>query len=179
MAEEFQDIIAVTEGKRHWFVNLYKTESDNYAVWCNITLYGVPEELSEEKENEIYNGNFEQAIHIGELIGCLILCKQMFEAGQDPYTVCDDISGELEFVMSALQEENGPLNDEIHDDYQDVFYIEELQLKSKYKTQKLSVSILNSVPDMIFSLYHVYPNILCYYPRPLPYEENIHMYCQP
>ena len=173
MADKFQDIIAVSEGKNHCFVNLYIERHDDYIVWCNVSLYGVPSDLSEEQENDIYNGNYKNAVNIGTLSGCLILCKQMLDDDTDIYTVCDDISGELEFVISALQEDGGPLSEKTFDEYRDVFYIEDLILKKKYNTQKLNVSILNSISDIVFSLYHVSPNILCYYPRPLPFEEDI------
>jgi len=173
MADKFQDIIAVSEGKNHCFVSLFKERYDDYIVWCNVDLYGVPSDLSEEQENDIYNGNYENAFNIGTLRGCLILCKQIFDDGEDVYTVCDDTSGDLEFVISALQEDGAPLSEETDDEYRDVFYIEELVLKKKYNTQKLNVSILNSISDIVFFLYHVYPNILCCYPRPLPFEEDI------
>jgi len=173
MVDKFLDIIAVSEGKNYCFVSLCKDRYDDYIVWCTVDLYGVPSDLSEEQENDIYNGNYENADNIGTLRGCLILCKQILDDDEDVYIVCDDTSGDLEFVMSALQEDSGPLSKKTDDEYRDVFYIEELILKKKYNTKKLNVSILNSISDIMFSLYHVYPNILCYYPRPLPFEEDM------
>jgi len=173
MTDKFQDIIAITEVKNHCFISFCKERYDDYIVWCNVVLYGVPSDLSDEQENDIYSGNYENAVNIGTLSGCLILCKQILDDDEDVYTVCDDTSGDLEFVMSALQEDSGPLSEKTDDEYRDVFYIEELILKKKYSTQKLNVSILNSISDIIFSLYHVYPNILCYYPRPLPFKEDM------
>ena len=71
MKNKFQDIIAVSEEKNYCFANLAKDCCDDCIVWCNIDLYGVPSDVSEENENEIYNGNFEQAVNIGTLSGYL------------------------------------------------------------------------------------------------------------
>jgi len=174
MKEEFQDIIAVSQERNHCFVNLEKDCIDNFIVSCTINLYGIPTDLSEEKESEIYDGDFEQAENIGTLKGYLILCKNILDNGESPYDICDDLNGDLEMAMAILQQNGGPLNDNCGDEYQDVFYIDELILKKKYNTLKLNTSVLNSISDIICTLYHVSPNILCYYPRPLPYEENIH-----
>lgn len=159
MKEEFQDFIAISEERNHCFVNLEKDCIEKYVLWCSVNLYGVPTDLSEEKESDIYDGNFDNAVNIGTLKGCLILCKNILENGESPYDICDDLNGDLEMAMSILQANGGLLNNEYGDEYQDVFYIDEL--------------ILNNVSNIVFSLYHVEPNILCYYPQPIPYEENI------
>ncbi|MGD1820080.1 MAG: hypothetical protein ACPKOI_09405 [Pleomorphochaeta sp.] len=59
MKKAFQDFIAVSQEKNHCFVDLNKDCIDNYIVWCSIDLYGIPVDLSEAKENDIYDGNFE------------------------------------------------------------------------------------------------------------------------
>jgi len=174
MKKEFKDIIAACKENNHCSINLEEYDShENCIVSCNISLYGIPQDISDENETEIYDGNFDHTVSIGTLRGSLILCKQIFVMEESVYEICDDISGDLEFAISVLQGNGGPLNEETGDEFQDVFYIDELEILEQYNSVKLKVLIINSIPQIIFSLYHVCADILAYYPRSLPYEEDL------
>ncbi len=141
---------------------------DDCIIWGVITFYGVPEDLPDDQMNEIYEGNYEKAIKIGEIFGCLIISKYMLDVGEDPLFVCDASSGDLEYVMSALSDAGGPLNME---PYQDVYYIHEIKIDGEYEPI-LKGKILDELPNIIFSLLHVSPDIVAFYPAPLEYTPD-------
>jgi hypothetical protein len=96
----------------------------------------------------------------------------MIEEGYDPLEVCDASDGDLEYTISALSDEDGPLNMETGDPEQDVFYIHELQMESGNDDAPLKGRILDELPGLIFSFLHIAPDILAFYPAPLEYTPD-------
>ena len=145
---------------------------DTCIIWNNIKFYGVPFGLSDIQMSSVCDRNYNKVIKIGELFGCLILCKQMIKDGYDPLDECDGESADLEYTVSALQDEKGPLNYENGDPEQDVYYIRELKMEKGYDDILLKNSIIEKLPYLIFYFLHVAPDILAFYPEPLQYEFN-------
>lgn len=142
---------------------------DTCLVWNTITFYGIPFDLLDDKMGSIYEGDYSDAVKIGELFGCLILCRQMIDEDEDPLIICDDIDADLEYTISALSDDYGPLNPENGDAYQDVYYIHELKMEAGYDEAPLKSRIIKDLPRLILKFCHVSPDILAFYSAPLEY----------
>lgn len=174
---EFESISASCSSIDNYLFNLdskysYYDCTDSCIIWNNIAFYGIPSDLTDEQMDNIYEGDYHDAIKIGELLGCLILCKQILNEGYDPVEICDNESGELEYAMSALSDIEGPLNLDSGDPYQDVYYIHELNMFPSYDDELLKSKIIDELPRIIISLLHASPEIIAYYPSPLEYEPD-------
>ena len=144
-------------------------DHEDYIFYCSLNIEGVPENISENEKEKIYD-NPELAVKIGRIDGWMILGRTMFEHDIDLYKECDAISGSLEFVCSALMENNGP----VAANYMtDMFYIDEIEINEEYYSEDLFSEIIDELPDSLFTHYHVWSEILIYYPRPLPYEDKL------
>lgn len=95
---------------------------DVYIVSAIFELFTATEEWNESEELLEEDENFAK---IGSLSGYLVLGEQMLIDGYDPYEICDDFSGDLEFMASAL--------DEIEEFGGNVFYIHELSIEEEYQ----------------------------------------------
>lgn len=145
---------------------------DSCITWDTITFYGVPYDLSDQALDNIHNGDYTDAIKIGSMYGCLILCKQMLAEGEDPWEICDDVHGDLEYTISALKDPECPLNEDDGDPYQDVYYIHEWEMEKGHNSAALKAEILDRLPNIILMLFQVKPDILAYYPSPLKYTPD-------
>ncbi|MGE5391281.1 MAG: hypothetical protein ACM3PE_09495 [Deltaproteobacteria bacterium] len=136
-------------------------------VWNHITFYGVPFDLMDERMERIYQGDYHDAVKIGELWGCLLLCRQLLDDGEDPLAVCADIDADLGYAISALSdEEDGPLSLDNGDPCLDVYYIRELMMEAGYDDTLLKSRIIAELPGLILTFCHVAPDILAFYPAP-------------
>ena len=175
---KFQSICADYSYKNSLIFDLEDDYNVNYdcvdtcLIWNHITFYGIPFGLSDDQMGRIYDGDYRDVVKIGKLHGCLILCKQMIEEGYDPLEVCDDSDGDLEYTISALSDEDGPLNMETGDLEQNVFYIHELQMELGYDDALLKGRVLDELPGLILSFLHIAPDILAFYPAPLEYTPD-------
>ena len=164
---EFERIFtrASNESVRYFGMNNHE---DDYIFYCSLSIEGVPENISENEKEKIYD-NPELAVKISRIDGWLILGRTMFEHDIDLYKECDAISGSLEFVCSALMENNEP----VAANYMtDMFYIDEIEINEEYYSEDLFGEIIDELPDSLFTHYHVWCEILIYYPSPLPYENK-------
>jgi hypothetical protein len=116
------------------------------------------------------NNNYDDCIKIGNISGTLIFSSQMIADGYDPLTVCDDESQDLEYTMSALSDEGGPLNEWTGDPMMDTLYIDELTIEDELLQQEIGSRILQELPALCLELLHITPDILAYYPAPT--EDN-------
>jgi hypothetical protein len=175
---DFESICAVSPGNRSHIFYLDSNHSDydcvdTCVIWDSIIFYGIPFDLSGEQINCIYEEDYSSATKIGEMLGCLILCKQILNEGDDPLDICDAVDGDLEYTISALSDKDGPLHIENGDSYQDVFYIHELNMEASYDDAVLKSRIINELPRLILSLFHVAPDLLAYYPMPLEFTPDL------
>jgi hypothetical protein len=176
--KKFESICADCTTQQNILFRMDSDYEDNYdcvdtcIIWNTINFYGVPFNLSDDQLNDIYSGDYKNAVKIGEIFGCLILCKQMIKEGYDPLEVCDDSNGDLEYTISALSDEGEPLNEDDGDSEQDVYYIHEFKMVKEYDDAPLKSRILEELPGLILSLLHDAPDILAFYPEPLEYEPD-------
>lgn len=148
---------------------------DTCVIWNRMIFYGVPFDVLDDKMNSVYDGDYSNLIKIGEITGYLILCKQMLSKGENPWVICDDLNADLEYTISALMDEGGPLNSENGDPEQDIYYIHEFGMVPDYNDIKLKSKIIHELPNLIFTFLHVNPELLAFYPAPLEYppDENL------
>ena len=172
--QNFEYICADCSGKiNHLFSMDYPHEYDCHdtgVIWESLTFYGVPYNLSDEQLDEIGSGDYKSAVKLGSLFGCMILCKLILSQGEDPHMVCDDLDGDLEYVMSALQDTEQPLD---IDPEQDVFYIHEFEMEEGYNNMPLKARILDELPGLVLTFLHVLPDIVAFFPSPLEYEPDL------
>ena len=145
---------------------------DTCLIWCQMIFYGIPFELSDTQTGRIYDGDYQDCVKIGELSGCLILCKQIINNGFEPWDICDASDGDLVYTISALSSGDGPLNVETGGPEQDVFYIHEFQIEPRCDDKVLKGRILNELPKLILMFLHVKPDIIAFYPAPLEYSPD-------
>ena len=173
---EFESICADCSGIRNHIFDI----DDSYGYDChdtciiqsNITFYGVPFDLTENQMDMVYEGYYDDVVKIGDIFGCLILCKQIFDEGYNPWLICDDENGDLEYTISALSDKYGPLNIERGDPYQDIYYIHEFKMLPNYDNEFLKGRIIEELPGLILKFLHVAPDIIAYYPAPMEYEPD-------
>jgi len=148
---------------------------DTCVIGNRMIFYGVPFDVFDDKMSSVYDGDYSNLIKIGEITGYLILCKQMLYEGENPWAICDDLNGDLEYTISALMDEGGPLSSEEGDPEQDIYYIHEFVIVPDYNDIKLKRKIINELPNLIFTFLHVNPELLAFYPAPLEYppDENL------
>ncbi len=144
--------------------------TSTYLVPVYWTFWGVPHDADDILYDALDNGNYANCVKIGVLSGHLILCKQMIADGYDPLTVCDDESADLEYVISALVDEGGPLNEWTGEPLLDVLYIHEITMEEALQRQGLGSRILQELPCLCRELLHVMPDILTYYPAPTDHD---------
>jgi len=140
--------------------------TDTYLIPFFWEFWGVPNGCDDDKLETIYSGDYSDCQRIGDASGTLILCKQMISDGYDPLTACDDKSADLEYVMSALVDEGGPLNEDTGETLLDVLYIHELAIDTASQGEGLGSRILQELPSLSLKFMHVAPDLLVYYPAP-------------
>ena len=136
-------------------------------VPVSIDIYQLDDYPEEEIEEPIGE-------RIGFVNGYLVLGRELEcmtpsdVHNRDAYMnlICDDIDADLGYVISALLEDDGPLSLERTAIGVDHLYIDEIHLSDT----SLMTSVLDALPEMVFMHLHVYPEIMSYYPAPLPHE---------
>ena len=144
---------------------------EGYIINCRIKIFGIPDGLTDDDEEEIYGGEMGGAVRIGTVTGLLILGGQAAKTGLDIYGICDCIDGYVEFIYSALSEGNGSLTFE---PYLDIFCIDAIEMQTEFDTDDLKLRILDCLPQFLLRAYHTFPDIIADHPKPLPYEKSIH-----
>ena len=144
---------------------------DSYITYCSLKIYGIPDDLTDDDEEEIYNGEINKAVKVGTVTGLLILGGQAAKTGMDIYDICDCTDADAEFIYSALQEGDRPL---AYEPYLDVFYITVIEMNNGFNTDELKLRIIECLPQFLLRAYHTYPDIIAAYPQPLSYEKPLH-----
>ena len=160
----FKDYFSVVDTRSRCYFS-FEDEEDQYFDHGYIHIYGIPDNLSDDEESSIYNGGSDRTVYLGEIKGSLILGNQMSDDGEDILTLCDDMSADLLYVATSLASDG--LIDPYTGIYSDIYYIYELEMQKGYDDKELKQTILEKLPYILFSLYHVKPEYLAYYPLPL------------
>ncbi len=157
-----------TDDSAHMHISHLTSENGlNLTPCCELKVYGIPAEWSDEECIAALEDT-SRGVELGVLKGFLILGSAIEKAGRDMYDVCDAQDGELEFIVSALQEHDGPLSEAAFGDTLDVFYIESITLSDP----EALPTLLEELPEIVLTHMHVKPDILCFYPAPLPHEKS-------
>jgi hypothetical protein len=167
----FDMVFAATEAPTTTFFDtddqhgvwLYSGDPEEYFLPVYMTFYGVHDKEDDDVYKAVDNGDFSGCTRLGEMSGYLILCSDMVKDGANPVEMGDDLSADLGAVMSALSDENGPLNDEIGDPFDDVLYIDEIEMEEQFRGKDIECRILREIPWLCKRLLHVFPNILSYH----------------
>ncbi len=169
---KFKEIYTVAEEESRHILGFEDEYECDCIIECHMEIYGVPENVDGGKADDMINQP-ELALSIGTVDGYLIPAEEIERRGLDLYQICDDLSGDLEFMYSALSEEGGPETEFDIDRTLNIFYIHEIEIKKEYMNNKLFNTILMEVPEMVLAHYHIFPELLTYYPAPLPYEDKL------
>ena len=171
---QLEYIYAVGSQNDRYFFNIdspYPDEcQDTCIVWNTIDYYGVPYDAPEGLFEELDSGQFDGAIKIGSISGCIILCKEIDRLGFDPVEICDDADQDLEYVLSAMSDKGAPFDAEESLEYEDVYYIHQFNMADGYNTPELKSAILEQLPNLVLKIYHIFPGYITFYPSPEEYE---------
>ena len=144
---------------------------DSYIINCYLKIFGIPDGLTDDEKENIFNGEIGKAVQIGTVTGLLILGGQAEKNNMDIYDICDCTDSYAEFIYSALSEGNGPL---AFDPYLDIFCIDTIEMCDGFDNDETKIRILNSLPMFLLKGYHTFPDIIADCPKHLPYEKSIH-----
>lgn len=149
----------------------FDIDSNTYLIPIRWEFFGISDRSSEEGLETIFeNENFSEHPKIGRVSGTLVLCDQLIADGYDPLEICDAESADLEYMMSALTDEGGPLNVQIGDPMLNVLYINELTISNDFRRKGIGSRILQEIPYLVRNMNHIMIDILTY--CPIPIERN-------
>lgn len=176
MISKFQNYFAEADGGGRAVFSLddtYDLNENQLCPYCVIKLFGIPAGVEESVEEQIVEGEAEGAVHIATLTGFVILNDTILRKGLSPVLIADDHSGDLGYAIKALTEDGAPLSDEL--DLQlctSLFYIYEFIFEEEYRDREFISKMIKKIPDLLLYTSYVYPDMLVYYPKPLPYEKD-------
>jgi hypothetical protein len=179
-SKDFKYICASCSDERQVIFDVADSDHDNAdlcesrcIIWKTFQFYGISDGLPEDELDEIlskcYEGVFDEAVKLGQLSGCLILCKQMIDEGYDPWDICEGAHGDLSYAIDALAADGEPLSED-GEPYQNLFYIHAFLLEDEYNKTALKSRILCELPKLLQRFYHVEPELLAFYPEPPEHE---------
>lgn len=132
-----------------------------------IKIYGVPAILNEDLEDAYYEGDTSKFKNIGRLTGYCIPFEEIIDEGRNPVEICDDVSGDLSFVASTIDnyfEEN--------DFSSNVFYIDELEIDEQYRNSGFGSKVLQELPHLLSYHKGILTDLIAYYPAPMQHNER-------
>ena len=144
-------------------------DPESLIVPCSFDIYRTSGDVPEMEGEPIGEC-------IGSVTGFLVLGHEIERRRPDGYMygemfmnlLCDDVTVDLGCVVAALLKNGGPLMGDCIMTGIDHFYIDELNVDCP----ELIPSILQDIPHIVFRQMHVFPELVSYYPRPLPHESR-------
>lgn len=135
-------------------------EPESFIKYCEIEVFGVSyNDLDENSDN---------SVKLGTVCGYLIKTVAASRLDEDVYNLYDDINAELEFVISALAQDDGPLSEDDFGFIKNHFHIEEVAIEDT----DVFEYVLSALPNMLLAHYNIIPDIISYHPASLPYQES-------
>ena len=171
--EHFRDVFTYSiDPSRHSLEYEDINFESDYIKYYSIGIFGIPHGLSEEEEDNIFSDP-EKAVRIGTIEGYLILGEEIERRGYNLYDMCDEINADLEYVISALCESGGVM--QVHNITRplNIFYIHEVEFENEEFRDMMLTDILINLTDIMFSHTNILPEMMIYYPRPLPYDTRL------
>ena len=129
-----------------------------------FVLYGVPKENSAEISKECHEGNYTNAIKVGEISGTLILGGEENDLTSDPGYTRGDYSVNLRYADDVLYDPAGPFPDS----HLNTLYIHELSVEEPYRNNGIGSLVLQNLPQLIQRYLHIKPNVLACLPFGIP-----------
>jgi len=171
--EHFRDVFTYSiDPSRHSLEYEDINFESDYIKYYSIGIFGIPHGLSEEEEDNIFSDP-EKAVRIGTIEGYLILSEEIERRGYNLYDMCDEINADLEYVISALCESGGVMQAHNITRPLNIFYIHEVEFENEEFRDMMLTDILIELPDIMFSHTNILPEMMIYYPRPLPYDTRL------
>ena len=171
--EHFRDVFTYSiDPSRHSLEYEDINFESDYIKYYSIGIFGIPHGLSEEEEDNIFSDP-EKAVRIGTIEGYLILGEEIERRGYNLYDMCDEINADLEYVISALRESGGVMQAHNITRPLNIFYIHEVEFENEEFRDMMLTDILIELPDIMFSHTNILPEMMIYYPRPLPYDTRL------
>ena len=171
--ERFRDVFTYSiDPSRHSLEYEDINFESDYIKYYSIGIFGIPHGLSEEEEDNIFSDP-EKAVRIGTIEGYLILGEEIERRGYNLYDMCDEINADLEYVISALCESGGVMQAHNITRPLNIFYIHEVEFENEEFRDMMLTDILIELPDIMFSHTNILPEMMIYYPRPLPYDTRL------
>lgn len=161
---KYQDIYSIANFCNRHIIGLTKGDPNDYTPFYELKLYGIPDSFDEEKAEEAIFDS-EVAVPLGTISGWMMLGEAIYRNGEMLSYIADAADEELEFAVSALLENNGPLNSVVN-----YFHILNFEISDK----NVIPEILENLSDMLFTHCHVYPDIISVYPEPREHHENLY-----
>ena len=171
--EHFRDVFTYSiDPSRHSLEYEDINFESDYIKYYSIGIFGIPHGLSEEEQDNIFSDP-EKAVRIGTIEGYLILGEEIERRGYNLYDMCDEINADLEYVISALCESGGVMQAHNITRPLNIFYIHEVEFENEEFRDMMLTDILIELPDIMFSHTNILPEMMIYYPRPLPYDTRL------
>ena len=171
--EHFRDVFTYSiDPSRHSLEYEDINFESDYIKYYSIGIFGIPHGLSEEEEDNIFSDP-EKAVRIGTIEGYLILGEEIERRGYNLYDMCDEINADLEYVISDLCESGGVMQAHNITRPLNIFYIHEVEFENEEFRDMMLTDILIELPDIMFSHTNILPEMMIYYPRPLPYDTRL------
>ena len=171
--EHFRDVFTYSiDPSRHSLEYEDINFESDYIKYYSIGIFGIPHGLSEEEEDNIFSDP-EKAVRIGTIEGYLILGEEIERRGYNLYDMCDEINADLEYVISALCESGGVMQAHNITRPLNIFYIHEVEFENEEFRDMMLTDILIELPYIMFSHTNILPEMMIYYPRPLPYDTRL------
>ena len=164
---KYEHLISVHKTNSKHISDLTGDEGENLAPYIELIIYGIPADW-EEKRIYAAIDSTDNAVYLGTIAGHMILGFEMFRQEWDMHDLCDDLSGDLEFIVSALTEDNGPLSEAYDGNMENHFYIDKMELED----DSIMNEVVHQLPYMLLTHCNVFPSTLSYYSIPLPHEES-------
>ena len=176
MENRFSDFYAEVSDKRRVAFDLEDSYVDDEYRYCpsiEINIFGIPADTEESEAVRILDGEAEGGVHVATLVGNLIQNGAMIRKGLSPVQMCDDHSYLLGYAMKALTEDGAPLNDEYELEMcASLFYIYNFSFNESYRDSEFMTAMVEQIPNILLYTSNIYPDMIVYYPRALPYEKD-------
>ena len=153
---------------------LGNNDPHEYILPISWTIWGSKENDEDIFDNAL-SGDFSKCNRIGSLNGHLILYEEIVRNDLNPVLLCGNISEDLGYIMTLLCASNRPLNKNIGDVNETIFYIDELIIEENFRRYEYGSRILREMPYMCKKAMHIKPTILAYYVNKNINAENYKM----
>ena len=135
----------------------YDGEPENYIMPIEWVFYCAD---SEETVSSCHDDLKDK--EIARLSGSFIFNNDIQKDGWNPIVLCDDLDGDLGYLMDTLYSKEGPLYFANGGSYENVLYIHELYFSEKELTIQMRDRLLRELPWICKRLMHVFPEIISY-----------------